>query len=76
MDSVLEEFLLPSFEIHQHKSFPLHLTGSVAWIFQDEIKNNREKLDVQIGNIAQSPGVSWSAFTNEKPDEINKTFVC
>ncbi|HNP50089.1 MAG TPA: N-acetylglucosamine kinase [Bacteroidia bacterium] len=63
VDSVLEEFFTSIIlKFDEHKSFPLHLTGSVAWIFQDEIKTIGKKLDVSIGNISQSPGSGLVSF--------------
>ncbi|TAG91319.1 MAG: N-acetylglucosamine kinase, partial [Bacteroidetes bacterium] len=39
----------------QSKDFPLHFVGSIAYYFQDILKNCVEKHHYLVGNIAQNP---------------------
>ncbi|HRH64792.1 MAG TPA: hypothetical protein PLU53_00700 [Bacteroidia bacterium] len=44
------------FKYKESRSFPLHLTGSVAWYFSSELKNIAAEMNLQLGTITQSPG--------------------
>ncbi len=62
-DEEIQHFLIDCFEAflvnnvlpYQQPDLPLHLTGSIAWHYRDEVMQAAEKCGVTIGRIQQAP---------------------
>lgn len=51
-----EEFiLLVVFPLNPNKKLPIHVTGSIAWFFKDELASVIKKLGFILGKISQKP---------------------
>lgn len=55
LSDCFEAFLMNNVLPYQQPDLPLHLTGSIAWHYRDEVKRAAEKCGVKIGRIQQAP---------------------
>ncbi len=45
-----------------YKAYPCHLVGSIAYYFEDAIREQANKLGIQVGNIQQTPMTGLIAY--------------
>ncbi len=60
IENIIEDGLSDFFFTHLYKytetwTLPVHFTGSIAWHFKDVLRNICHSLELQLGNVIQSP---------------------
>ena len=53
--NALEDFFRKNIMQYDYKNYPIHLTGSISFVFADILKIIANKSDIKIGNIFESP---------------------
>lgn len=53
--SCFEDFFLRNIMQYPYQNKPVHFVGSIAWYFQEELKEVARRLGIQTGKIIQSP---------------------
>ena len=49
------DFFLRNVMLYNYSYFPVHFTGSIAWYFQEEVKEAAEKLNIRTGKFIKCP---------------------
>lgn len=53
--SCFNDFFLRNVMLYNYSYFPVHFTGSIAWYFQEEVKEAAEKLNIRTGKFIKCP---------------------
>lgn len=53
--SCFNDFFLRNVMLYNYSYFPVHFTGSIAWHFQEEVKEAAEKLNIRTGKFIKCP---------------------
>ena len=54
----------------QYKTHSIHLTGSIAHYFSEEIRKIGKEMGIQIGEITQSPGTGLVEYHLSAADQL------
>lgn len=53
--SCFNDFFLRNVMLYNYSYFPVYFTGSIAWYFQEEVKEAAEKLNIRTGKFIKCP---------------------
>ncbi len=53
--SCFNDFFLRNVMLYNYSYFPVHFTGSIAWYFQEEVKEAAENLNIRTGKFIKCP---------------------